>query len=402
MKKLLLTLGFVAGVFFGFSQTVTYSFLPPVNNGNGTQTLTLQATSSSTFSAGSWSVGRMGLRIPLSATGHTDVNYGQNFGANGGVVDANFTNVVFTTGPAGGFSDPIGSTTGITTFLLADVGGTNDGYLYVGMNWSAPPNSGMTAAVPVTVLSFRVPASWNCPACVKIVPPGGFLPIEASSNGFPDPLGLFLGAQFDLNLQQSNISGGGSNIAIVGIAGTLPVTFGSFDVKCVDNGAMISWVTSSEQNTKNFEVQKSTDGVNWSTVGTVAAAGNSSSNRLYQFLDVKGGGTAQYRIKQIDFDGKFDYSTTRVSNCKSSKLNIVMYPVPANDKLNLIVTSDEVLVTDLRVIDVSGKVVYSVKASLNKGITNILIPTQQLPGGQYVLVSADPTLQIQKKFTVGH
>lgn len=392
MKKLFIILMLTSVAQSAFSQLITYSFAPQVNNGDGTQTLTLRATANANIANGSWSTGRLGFRFPLSATGLTAVTYGTNYGANGGVPDSKFTGVSFSNGAAGGFSDPIGGTTGITTFLLSDVGGINDDSLYIGLNWAAPPNSAMTSGVPVTVLSFKVPSTWSCVHCFEIT----------NTATSPDKLGAALSAQFDLSISQSNVGGGATNIAVPGTFGSLPVVFNSYDVKCNDKGALLTWSTASEQNSSTFEIQRSNNGTDWKTVGSIAAAGNSNDTRNYQYLDISGGGAAQYRIRQVDIDGRFIYTAVRLTNCHSVMFNVVLYPVPADDKLNVVVKSDMDISTGFKVVDMSGKTVKFIQAHINKGNTNFTVPTANLSAGQYILVSSDPALNINNKFIVSH
>lgn len=389
MKKLIIILILTSVTSGAFSQLITYSFLPQVNNGNGTQTLTITATSNANIAIGSWSTGRMGFRIPLPATGQTEGTYGQNFGANGNNPDANFTAVSFFNGAAGGFSDPIGGTTGITTFLLADVGGINDGFLYIGFNWNPISNSAMTNGVPVTVLSFRVPSSWYCTQCFEFIYP----PIV-------DKLGQALSAQFDLSISQSNVGGGTPNIALGGINGSLPVTFSSYNVKCNDKGVLLTWTTASEQNSDRFEIQRSVNGIDWKVVGSVSGAVNSADTRSYQYLDISGGGASQFRIRQVDRDGRYVYTSTRTTNCKISLFDVTLYPVPAKDMLTVVIKSDQAIRTDLQIVDINGRIVNRTVTQINKGNNNITLNVSQLPGGEYMLTSSDPSLIINRKFTV--
>jgi hypothetical protein len=183
---------------------------------------------------------------------------------------------------------------------------------------------------------------------------------------------------------------------------SLPVVFSSYDVKCNDKGAMLRWTTASEQNSSKFEIQRSTNGTDWRTVGTVAAAGNSSDTRNYQYLDISGGGAAQYRIRQVDINGEFTYTAVRLTSCRSVLFDVVLYPVPANDKLNVVVKSEMDIQTELRVVDMGGKVVRTIFAQISKGSTNLTVPVQSLAAGQYMLVSTDPAVNISSKFVVAH
>jgi Secretion system C-terminal sorting domain len=181
--------------------------------------------------------------------------------------------------------------------------------------------------------------------------------------------------------------------------GTLPVTFSNYDVKCTDKGAILTWATSTEQNSDKFEIQRSTNGTDWTTIGAVPAAGNSNSSRSYQYLDLNSG-VAVYRIRQVDLDGRFIYTATRQTNCKASQFDVVLYPVPAKDNLSVVIRSDKSVRTDLQIVDMKGTVLRRIPTQINNGNTNINIVVTELPAGQYLLRSADPAITINKKFTI--
>ncbi|MGV6860501.1 MAG: hypothetical protein ACWA41_01950 [Putridiphycobacter sp.] len=103
----------------------------------------------------------------------------------------------------------------------------------------------------------------------------------------------------------------------------LPITLGDFYLKTFSDYTSIYWTTLSETNCDYFEVQKSTDGVNFISIGEVTGAGNSSTLINYSFRDEsQNTGTVYYRLKQVDFDGKFQYSYT-IST--SSDLSSIYY-----------------------------------------------------------------------------
>jgi hypothetical protein len=296
------------------------------------------------------------------------------------------------------------------------------------IEWTSPVGGATNTAMPYNAgqeyLVFTVPVSANFPA-------GVFQLAGDNENGAPYYFSITRntagvggisdytshGANGNVSLQLFYTSGAaslltsgatpgiGGGISFYGqmyVAGALPVTFTNYDVRCVDKGAMLTWTTSFEQNTKNFEIQRTKNGVDWTTIGTVAAAGNSNDNLNYQYIDLSNSGTFQYRIKQNDIDGRFVFTATRVTNCHTSKFDVVLYPIPTHDKLNVVIRSESDLVTQLSVVDMYGRTVYTTSASLNKGSTNIIIPTEHLAAGQYILVSKDPAVQISSKFTVAH
>ena len=94
--------------------------------------------------------------------------------------------------------------------------------------------------------------------------------------------------------------------------GPLPVTFLSFNAKkLTETAAVLNWKTSQEQNSSYFQVERSNDALHYFNIGRVAASGNSTTAIDYYFTDTKpAAGINYYRLKQVDIDGKFEYSNT--------------------------------------------------------------------------------------------
>jgi hypothetical protein len=92
----------------------------------------------------------------------------------------------------------------------------------------------------------------------------------------------------------------------------LPVELISFTARAeADKGvAVLNWQTASEFNNNYFEVQRSADAVNWTVIGSVQGAGFSSQLRSYEHKDMQPvNGLNYYRLRQVDFDGRFEFST---------------------------------------------------------------------------------------------
>ena len=180
---------------------------------------------------------------------------------------------------------------------------------------------------------------------------------------------------------------------------TLPVTFTKYDVTCNDKGALLTWSTGSEQNSSKFEIQRSLNGIDWISIDNVAAAGNSTDQRNYQYLDLYGG-TAFYRIRQVDIDGRFVYTAVKRTECQKSQYDVALYPVPARDNLNVVIRSEINTRTEIQILDINGRSLRRVAVQINKGNNNIQLSVGNLPAGQYMLVGSDPSIQINKKFTI--
>lgn len=118
----------------------------------------------------------------------------------------------------------------------------------------------------------------------------------------------------------------------------LPVSLLSFDAIKKGNTVQLTWSTAREQNNKGFEIERSADGKSWTTSGFVPshlANGNSSTKQQYAFTDTKPLNTLNfYRLKQINLDGRFDYSSVR-SVLFGNEGNILIYPNPAKDYVTL-------------------------------------------------------------------
>lgn len=93
-------------------------------------------------------------------------------------------------------------------------------------------------------------------------------------------------------------------------ATTLPVNWLSFTGKLVDKNVYLNWSTASEKNNKGFVIERSFDGKLFTEIANVSGNGNSNSINQYQFIDedVTQNSTIYYRLKQIDFNGVFNYS----------------------------------------------------------------------------------------------
>ncbi len=88
----------------------------------------------------------------------------------------------------------------------------------------------------------------------------------------------------------------------------LPVELTSFNVTIVNNGVYLNWQTATEVNNYGFEVERSKND-NWQKIGFVQGHGNSNSPKEYSFIDKPfGDNRFYYRLKQIDTDGKYEYS----------------------------------------------------------------------------------------------
>jgi hypothetical protein len=115
-------------------------------------------------------------------------------------------------------------------------------------------------------------------------------------------------------------------------AAPLPVTFmGIVAKKQSENSVNVLWDVADEIDVKGYQVERSTNGVEFSSIGFVTAHGKSA----YSFTDNQAvNGTVFYRVKNVDLDGQFKYSNVvRVSGKRT--VNIKMFPMPATTEVTL-------------------------------------------------------------------
>ncbi|WP_127125121.1 T9SS type A sorting domain-containing protein [Pseudoflavitalea rhizosphaerae] len=136
----------------------------------------------------------------------------------------------------------------------------------------------------------------------------------------------------------------------------LPVTLISFDAVKEGRNAKLSWKTAEELNTETYEIERLSGNSNqWITIGKVAAAGNSNSERQYRFTDNNVyPGANFYRLKIIDLDGKLAYSSVRFVDFGNEAFAITLSPNPASD----IVTIKGLTGSNrIQLLDISGRLI---------------------------------------------
>lgn len=121
---------------------------------------------------------------------------------------------------------------------------------------------------------------------------------------------------------------------------TFPVEWLDFTVRQKDADAVVTWSTAQELNSDYFNIERSVDKLNFEQIGEVKAAGNSSEITEYEYLDrninVLPSGVIFYRLRQVDFDGSFDYSNVvELQLVKLTQLLLVVYPNPADDHISI-------------------------------------------------------------------
>lgn len=164
----------------------------------------------------------------------------------------------------------------------------------------------------------------------------------------------------------------------------LPVTFILLNSTCIGGGVKLTWTTAQEINSKNYNVEKSTDGSNWQVIANIAAAGNSNVESRYTFVDYTNLSNTFYRIAEKDLDGRQTLSSSIVSSC-ASKEAFAIHPNPVENVLFVSISVPEVIAVQLRLYDAKGSIVKQLQTNLLQGNNELQLNMTGLAKGLYVL-----------------
>jgi hypothetical protein len=156
----------------------------------------------------------------------------------------------------------------------------------------------------------------------------------------------------------------------------------------------LQWVTGSETSTKHFEVQWRTDTKPFTAIGTVQAAGNSTTDKHYNFLHPNPeAGNNYYRLKMVDIDGRFTFSpmVKTVLSLKNNRLSV--HPNPVTSALNVVALLEKDEMVAFRIVGADGRTMATKKLMLQKGSTSFSWDMSTLAAGHYFLVSTSTALQ---------
>ncbi|MCW3110543.1 MAG: type sorting protein [Segetibacter sp.] len=224
-------------------------------------------------------------------------------------------------------------------------------------------------------------------------PIGGFAMLYSSSTGTPGPLSSYSMADASGNEVPVNSLTYSNPIK-------LPITLSGFNINCSDGGPKLNWQTMSEENNNYFEIERSDNGASgWTSIGKYEAAGNSNVRKNYEFVDLKGT-SAFYRLKQVDKDGKFTYSSVQRSTCQPKQTNLFVYPVPARDMLNVVVGVDKNSKASILLVDLSGRTIRQLNTDLQKGTNNLRMNVAGLASGEYFLRVVGSEIVKTQKVTI--
>jgi hypothetical protein len=211
------------------------------------------------------------------------------------------------------------------------------------------------------------------------------------------------GSVMDLRVQINNLDDGDEDIAIDNVrlyngstslpvtptsatcAKSLPVDLVSFDVTNKEHQAVLFWQTASEINNSHFEIERSSNAKDFFTIGSKEGQGTTNISTFYTFVDeTPYNGMNYYRLKQMDNDGRFEYSKIVALEMKSlAAQEIRIFPNPIKDQFSIDfsgIVEPQALVS---IYTINGQLIYHTTLNNLNGVTNI--DSSNLPKGIYTI-----------------
>ncbi len=170
----------------------------------------------------------------------------------------------------------------------------------------------------------------------------------------------------------------------------LPVEMLYFEAYVKDAFINLEWATAKEINNDYFEVQKSLDGIVYHEVTQIQGAGSTSLQQSYKFTDEYPiPGIQYYRLKQVDFDGAFEYSEIVIvdyaPNGRSFKANLFPNPLIEKEITVELQTSDFTSPAEITVMDLNGRLVMNQMFEINSMNQQIKLDVSDLKSGMYLI-----------------
>lgn len=166
-----------------------------------------------------------------------------------------------------------------------------------------------------------------------------------------------------------------------------------FDVEDFNIGNQLNWHTTVEVDNKEFLVERSTDGVSFTTIGTVEGYGTTTERQSYNFLDISAdGGLTHYRLKQVNYDGTFKVSNViKIDKSGANNLTITsMTPLEEGGVVEITLDVKKPSTVTYNVDKLDAHLVYTATQTLQSGKNIISVDISEFEEGTYkITIEAD-------------
>jgi hypothetical protein len=177
----------------------------------------------------------------------------------------------------------------------------------------------------------------------------------------------------------------------------LPLSLLAFSAQLKNSNVALAWQTTNEVNASHFNLQQSTNGNNFNTIGKVNTQGG--GNYAYtNDVSAINASTVYYRLQMVDRDGKFTYSKTIAILLKARNAQLTIFPNPVKETLYVQLASTKNEKLSIQIIDMKGSVLQQQEVSVSVGNMSLSFNASKLAKGNYVLLIKGDNLIQQKEF----
>jgi hypothetical protein len=178
----------------------------------------------------------------------------------------------------------------------------------------------------------------------------------------------------------------------------VPVKFVAYNVSVLSNGqTLVKWTTTEENNASHYNIERSTDGFNWQGIGQVAAAQQYSVLNNYSYTDKElANNIAYYRVKQVDIDGHFIYTSIKSIRANATKPEVKIFSIGGNVVIEF---SKEIRgKATAQLISISGQVISQQTSYQPSGY--IVLKQENHKGNYVVRLNSSEGLMLNKQIFI--
>lgn len=253
-------------------------------------------------------------------------------------------------------------------------------------NQSSWPNTGMNSSLN---LSFNSGSGNN----------GSDLTEGAGGNGYTDEVAVNEGETYLLMISKWSPGGNGFNLnwtlsngASLDCNAPLPIELLSFTGEPENSAVRLNWITASEINNDYFDIERSKDGKEFVSIQKVRGSGTTTNMMTYGITDYEPlQGRSFYRLKQVDYDGKFTYSDIVPVKFSSSRQLCTIQPNPAVENAEVVLYSPDEKNIAFRVVNSFGALVYEKPWDVHEGINRFVLDVAEFAKGIYFVTLENGT-----------
>jgi hypothetical protein len=177
-----------------------------------------------------------------------------------------------------------------------------------------------------------------------------------------------------------------------------PVRFVSINARKTNQGNVVSWIVSDETDVNHYEIEKSSDGVNFGIIGSVKYKQATSAENHYSYTDVAVANTEKvyYRIRQVD--NNYFYTLSSIVMVKNNENLFQVWPNPTTGQVNVNISVNSSQSTYIELLNLTGSKLLSKPVHLVTGINSVLVKELNTftPGIYIFKVFADGESHMQK------